>query len=289
MNYRSLALLGLLSSIQPTVQSKVIIWDIGEVLYTTNRFGVARSIGLSHFLSRLFFDWKHPNITPLLFDLLEHIPCQPLPDNARLHDKDGTALAPVQCHYQAGTMSRKEIFDSARDTIDRLEFEGYFYSERERILCEKALLHMFDPQTLAYNTGPIPAGLRLLTECAQEVDAYGIRQNKLIALSNWDTESFDLFYHLNEGYLSLFDALHISGKTGLIKPRAAAYLQLIEIHGLNPRDCLVIDDLESNLTVARSLGFNTFRIQGANYRELRNELIAFGALETQQIPITVST
>mgnify|MGYP000703406640 CR=1 FL=1 len=286
MNYRSLALIGLLST-PSIVQSKVIIWDIGEVIYTTNRLGVARTIGLSHFISRLFFDWKHPNITPLLFDVLEHIPCAPLPENIRLHDKDGTPLAPVQCHFQAGTMTRKEVLDGARDTIDILEDQGYFYSERERILCERAILNMFDPYTLAYNTDPIKAGLRILADCAQEVDAYGNRHNRLIALSNWDTESFDIFYQLNQGYLSLFDAMYISGKTGLIKPRKTTYARLIEQENINPEDCLVIDDLEVNLESARSLGFKTFRIQNGNYAELRRALVAFGALE-QDVQVKIA-
>lgn len=272
-----LSLLLLLSS--ASAYSKVLIWDIGDVLYKTSEYGVARSIGLSHFIGYALFSWQNPkNIKPVLFDVLNQIPCSPIPEGIQACTSKGTALPPIMCHWQAGTLSGDEIIRRAERHIETLSQEGYFMSRRERQLILKTIYAMFDPYTLAENMYPIRSGLRLFHRCAHETNNDGTPRNYMIGLSNWDPTSFDIFYDLNESALSHFDKLFVSGKTGLIKPRKAAYEDLIKRLKLNPKDCLVIDDQEVNLKAAQELGFETFHVRRRNYRDLQHVLINCGAL-----------
>ena len=137
---------------------------------------------------------------------------------------------------------------------------------------------MFDPYVLADNMDPIRPGIRLFRRCAHAANPDGTARNFLIALSNWDPASFDIFYDMNQSTLSHFDELVISGKTGLIKPRKAAYQDLIKRYKLNPKDCLVIDDQAVNLKAAKELGFETFLVRPGNYRELQRILTKNGAI-----------
>ena len=55
------------------LSAKVILWDLGGVLFQPDKLGVAQEIGLSHFASYALFDMKNPNIERVLFDVLEQM------------------------------------------------------------------------------------------------------------------------------------------------------------------------------------------------------------------------
>lgn len=53
---------------------------------------------------------------------------------------------------------------------------------------------------------------------------------------------------------STFDTLVISGEVGMRKPEERIYLYTCRSLGLDPEDCVFIDDLEHNVATAESLG-----------------------------------
>ena len=262
----------------PFIQAKVLIWDIGDVLLETSRFGMGRSVGLSHFISYMLFDWKSPRIEPILFDVLDTMDCPELPDSIQAFTKDGIPMPPIMCHWQAGTISGKEIVAQAEKHLDTLFDAGYFVSCREMRLIDKTIRSMFDPRTLATNMSPLWSGIRLLKECAHEYNEDGTPRNILIALSNWDPSSFKIVKELHPDIFDHFDHIVISGDTGRIKPRKAAYEHLIKTFKLTPSACLVIDDQAVNLDAAQELGFETFHVYKRNYRTLRQCLYSCNAL-----------
>lgn len=262
-----------------SLSAKVIIWDLGDVLFEKSSFGFMKHIGLSRLLGHIFFDWKNPwKLDTLIFEVMSGIECDPLPDGVHCYTAHGKPLPPILCHWQAGTILGHDIAKKAKNHIDVLHQTGFFVSRREKKLVEKAVTAMFDPHLLAQNMKPIKAGVRLLEQCAQERNPDGTLRNYIIALSNWDPTSFDLFHRLNHKVFQHFDDLIISGKTGRIKPRPAAFEYLIERHRLDPEECLFIDDREENLLAAEALGFNTFHVNKGNYKELKQVLADFGAL-----------
>lgn len=57
-----------------------------------------------------------------------------------------------------------------------------------------------------------------------------------------------------EHFESTFDTLVISGEVGMRKPEERIYLHTCRSLGLEPEDCVFIDDLEHNVATAESLG-----------------------------------
>jgi 2-haloacid dehalogenase len=99
-------------------------------------------------------------------------------------------------------------------------------------------------------SGPIDGSVTLL----RAVRAIG---TKCVALSNWgkDFETAEKLYPV----LTEFDDQVVSYRVGLVKPDPAIFELLLNRHGLQAQRCVFVDDNESNIAAARSLGFVTHR------------------------------
>lgn len=78
----------------------------------------------------------------------------------------------------------------------------------------------------------------------------------IYALSNWSSETFPIATS-RFPFLAEFDGKLISGHEKMVKPQPEFYLRLCDRYALRPEQCLFIDDLSSNIEVARDLGFAT--------------------------------
>jgi epoxide hydrolase-like predicted phosphatase len=58
-----------------------------------------------------------------------------------------------------------------------------------------------------------------------------------------------------ELFPDLFDAVVISGEVGMRKPEPEIFLHAAELLGLQPQQCVFIDDIQANITAAEQLGF----------------------------------
>ncbi len=76
---------------------------------------------------------------------------------------------------------------------------------------------------------------------------------KVGLLSNIDTDSMNRIFPLEERS-QLFDAFVISGEIGITKPSAAIFEHAATELGLLPEECLMIDDIPSNVEGARMTG-----------------------------------
>jgi epoxide hydrolase-like predicted phosphatase len=70
--------------------------------------------------------------------------------------------------------------------------------------------------------------------------------------NSWGTRRYD-----RELLSKLFDAVVISGEEGIRKPTPAIYEMAAERIGLEPRECVFVDDLPFNLDPAAELGMAT--------------------------------
>ena len=64
--------------------------------------------------------------------------------------------------------------------------------------------------------------------------------------------------------MALFDHVIESAKIGLRKPDPRIYQMMIEALGVNPADCVYLDDLGVNLKPARALGMTTIKVVSAS-------------------------
>lgn len=263
------------------VQSKVLIWDLGDTLFTTSYFTVARSIGLWRFALYAALDLKNPNIKPMVFDILDKI--NPSHENPQeiATDNEGNPLPAIMERWLAGTISGKEVFKSVSDYVGQLELQHYFVSSRQKDLVLKTIEKMFDPEALVDATYPIAGGITLLHDCYHAAAPDGSRKNTLFVLSNWDDVSYEL---LRKKYADIFETyfdnhhIIISGAIGLIKPKKAAFAYVVDTYHLDPKECIFIDDSYDNVLAAQSVGMTGLLMCKGNYATLRKILLKLGVL-----------
>ena len=89
-----------------------------------------------------------------------------------------------------------------------------------------------------------------------------------------------VFFHLYFPFLKYADGYLISYEVKLMKPDKAIYLALCQKYGLDPAECVMIDDLEENVSGARQAGmkglvFKSFKTPEKYQREL-DQLLSEG-------------
>lgn len=58
-----------------------------------------------------------------------------------------------------------------------------------------------------------------------------------------------------EMFPEMFDAVVISGEVGMRKPEPRIFLHAAELLGLEPQECIFIDDIQANVAAAEQTGF----------------------------------
>jgi epoxide hydrolase-like predicted phosphatase len=66
-----------------------------------------------------------------------------------------------------------------------------------------------------------------------------------------------------ELFPDMFDAVVISGEVGMRKPEPRIFLHTAQLLGLEPRECVFIDDIQANITAAEQIGFTGVLHSGA--------------------------
>ncbi|MEU8274125.1 HAD family phosphatase [Microbispora bryophytorum] len=61
-------------------------------------------------------------------------------------------------------------------------------------------------------------------------------------------------HYAREGWEALFDAVVISGEVGMRKPEARIFRHALGLLGLDPGQCVFVDDIEANIVAARAIG-----------------------------------
>ncbi len=275
------AILAILFLLAPGAQGKVLIWDLGNTLFGTSYLTIARAIGIHHFIAYMFFDWRNPNIKPIVFDILDKI--NPSEENPReiATDDEGHPLPALMNRWLAGLIPGKEIVKSITEYCGHLDKQHYFVSERQKRLVLGTIEQMFNPTTLVDATRPIMDGITLLHDCFHARNSDGTSTNTLFVLSNWDDVSFALLKKRYAGiFTRYFDAknLVISGAIGLVKPKKEAFAYLLDTYKLDPKECILIDDQYDNILAAQSVGITSLLMCTGNYKTLRTILTKLGAL-----------
>ncbi len=109
--------------------------------------------------------------------------------------------------------------------------------------------------------GAIERNVDLLKKCKK--DGYGI-----YGLTNWSAETLPRVMRKYD-FFKLFDGIVVSGVEKCIKPDPKLYRILFDRYGLNPSECLFIDDSPANLETAGKLGMHT-SLPGQDAEELLN-------------------
>lgn len=85
----------------------------------------------------------------------------------------------------------------------------------------------------------------------------------LYALSNWPAETFPPADSAFD-FLEWFDGIVVSGQEKVMKPDPAIFEILCERYGLNPGECLFVDDVIENVEAAKNLGVHVHHFIGSD-------------------------
>ena len=85
----------------------------------------------------------------------------------------------------------------------------------------------------------------------------------LYGLSNWAAATFDKYVGPNFPVFKLLEGMVVSGHEHCIKPEERIYRILLDRYGLEPSQCVFIDDSRANLEGAARLGIGTYQFTDA--------------------------
>ena len=149
------------------------------------------------------------------------------------NDVDAEAIGTA---FRTDPEAQSLLFDLERGLIDESEFEPHFATligvESEGLI-----------DGLFGLVGPDDA----MIDAVRTVRDSGIRTG--LVSNSWGTRRYP--QHLLD---ELFDGIVISGHEGMRKPAPEIYLLGAERAGVEPGDCVFVDDLHFNLDPARELG-----------------------------------
>ena len=77
--------------------------------------------------------------------------------------------------------------------------------------------------------------------------------------------------------LKLFDGLVISGEIHMVKPNAEIYRYLLDTYGLDPAECMFVDDRSDNIEAGEALGIKGYLFDGDS-EKLRTYLRSEGII-----------
>jgi putative hydrolase of the HAD superfamily len=190
------------------------------------------------------------------------------------------------------------IFDMGRVL---LKFDPYVslntYCENEE---DKALIYreLFEgPEWIMADEGKITNGQRY--ELVKERIPGRLHRTLKLVVENWDmcmnpvegaqefyswakenkyhtyvlSNACNRFYGYFPKYYDLdsFEGVVVSSDVKMIKPNPEIYHYILNTYGLNPEECLFIDDVKANVEAAKNVGIQGFVFKN-NYKELKELL-----------------
>lgn len=118
----------------------------------------------------------------------------------------------------------------------------------------------------------------MMTPIQENVDiAYKLKEKgySLYILSNFHEEAIKEMYN-KYPFFTIFDGGVISAYEHIMKPNPKFYQILLDRYHLNPHECLFIDDMLANVTIANRLGISSIHL---NYnKDLKEELMKLNIL-----------
>lgn len=235
-------------------------------------------IGISKFIKAMFSGVDPRYVQSTVFDILDMLEDQtPQIIYKSTHEK--RPIPAIMCNWLAGIEKGQDMVYKAKKQIDKLYKNNYFKSYSEKDVVEQSICSMFNPCKFAKSIKPIGEASKILEEISKD---FKKSKNQMFILSNWDRESFDQVYNSKKckEIFKYFDLknIMISGNTGFIKPNPDIFLLFLKRYGINPKDCIFIDDQKANLLAAEKFGMLTIQANG-NFNGIREKLKNLGVLQ----------
>lgn len=116
--------------------------------------------------------------------------------------------------------------------------------------------------------GDIPGSVEILFDLKS-------KGYQMFGLTNWSRETFPLVRN-DYRFFGELDGILVSGEELLAKPNPEIFELLLDRYGLDPKNCIFIDDSKPNIEAAQGLEFGTIHFQSPD--QLKKELHRKGIL-----------
>lgn len=246
---------------------KNIIWDLSGTLFKPQIQNYNKE-DIDN-LSLLLYCWAgkkelNHNIE-IIFKILDKFGTQVGPEDQIARISTGKPVPLIICKWLSGELTNKAAI---KLILDQIKKESLNHEVKTKL--SNLTKTFFNPYFLADCMWPIDSMVKILDKCNNS------HKYNLYTLSNWDLESFDLFYK-SEKAKPVFknfknQNITISAQTGYLKPQKEIYQYFIEKHKINPKESLFIDDQIENLEMAKEFGINTIHYKNNNSEDIELEL-----------------
>ncbi len=276
---------------------KVIIWDLGDVLVSLSKLGMARPLIGHNVITYTIWDWQNPlSLHDRALESLKY-----WHGESKLELKDRSYLCnripmpALLCLWQAGKICQADVQKEVTLLLEDLDHAKFFKNQREKALISDILIStMFNPDLFAANVAPVRRAIKLLGDVAKAHDEHGNR-NELFILSNWDPYSFEIFRNSKRGrFIRRYfkpENIVISGNLKALKPSSDCFKAFFSKYPkLHPADCIFIDDQPENIDAAVKYGIQGVLLEdsyvlgfirhGKDYGRLRKQLQELGVFGT---------
>ncbi len=228
--------------------TKNIIFDLGGIVFTTNKLEACKHLGVKN-VAYYLLQLKNPaKIKNIMFETLEKI--YPWPENfnkIKPTDDTGKEIPYLMYCWLNGSMNTQEIRDIAIPAIDM--HLNWFATKVEQKLVKNIVTMIFTPQQFIKTQKINSDAISFIKMCKKA-------GHKIYVLSNWDKESFSLLKQKHSDLFSLFNGIVISGNVNKTKPNSEIYNHILKKYNLQASDCYFIDNQQINITAAKQSGIN---------------------------------
>ncbi len=202
---------------------------------------------------------------------------------AILFDFDGVLFHSQHLHFLSTNIALKELgllMDSDLynakyvGTTDRYAFEKLLRDNGHEVTPEK-ITNLIEKKMLAYHEviegqvqlDAMDGALQFLQHISKKIDKFAV-------CSNANRQEFDfVFPKLERGLLAPFFQFTItSNDVSQAKPSPEGYLQAAKRFGVNPENCLVIEDSKTGITAGKRAGMNVVGLTTSYAKEELEEV-----------------
>lgn len=249
-----------------------IIFDMSGVLVKNSKRAASACIGLKYFIPYILSFNSPKKAEKVLFDFLSALKPRHPDTPASMHKKK--LLPQIMCDWLQGTCSSEQLLCTVDEGIKNNLYP--FKSATEKKLVQAIAEFMFSPEQFVQAVTPVKEAVALVQYCAAQKDAQNNHLYRLVIVSNWDAQSFDLLCQKPEfkEIFDLFDDIVISGAIGKIKPDKTIFYDLFAKHGIDPDNdvCVFIDDQQENIDAFNQCGAQTTGILCTTIKKTRQQL-----------------
>eukprot|EP00742_Colponemidia_sp_Colp-10_P006602 GILJ01007074.1.p1 GENE.GILJ01007074.1~~GILJ01007074.1.p1 ORF type:complete len:308 (+),score=52.20 GILJ01007074.1:245-1168(+) len=248
--------------------TKAVIFDLGRVLFDKSWLKAGRRVK-KWTMTKYLLKGNNPlKLRHLFFEVLQGISAYPT-DLVYYPTYEGTVLPNILNLWMRNAEPTEKIIKDVHAYIDR--YQGITCLQRE-ILHDLASI-TFNPDDVANVMVPIDEGITLLKAVRDKAKDNGV---KVMLLSNFNAEAFNMLHKSYGHIFQLFDALCVSGHLNMMKPESNIYQTAVEMIDVHPSQCVFIDDSPENVDAANRCGMTGIWLKDFDYVHLRERLVQMG-------------